>query len=318
MSAQPIRYRSDDEDSARWQEFPFRDGDIVISTRSKSGTTWMQMICALLVFQDPDLPAPLSSLSPWIDHEITPIDEVVRRLEAQRHRRFVKTHTPLDGVPIDARATYVVVCRDPRDMYISLWHQGNNIDRDAVRRLLGRPDPSPDDPPPPPRTPLPEALQRWIDDDASAQDKMDGIRGVFHHASDAWQRRDATPNVLLVHYSDLLADLGGQMRGIAGALGFDVPEERWPTLVERRDLRGHAGQGRCGGPGRRRRAQGPAGVLPAGHVRRLARPDDTGAGGPLRAARGRAGAARGRRLAAPLTRQVRQNSLPSGSCITTV
>ena len=117
-------------------------------------------------------------------------------------------------------------------MYISLWHQGNNIDRDAVRRLLGRPDPSPDDPPPPPRTPLPEALQRWIDDDASAQDKMDGIRGVFHHASDAWQRWDATPNVLLVHYSDLLGDLGGQMRGIAGALGFDVPEERWPALVE--------------------------------------------------------------------------------------
>jgi aryl sulfotransferase len=232
VSAQPIRYRSDDEDSARWQEFPFRDGDIVISTRSKSGTTWMQMICALLVFQDPDLPAPLSSLSPWIDHEITPIDEVVRRLEAQRHRRFVKTHTPLDGVPIDARATYVVVCRDPRDMYISLWHQGNNIDRDAVRRLLGRPDPSPDDPPPSPRTPLPEALQRWIDDDTSAQDKMDGIRGVFHHASDAWRRREATPNALLVHYSDLLADLGGQMRGIAGALGLDVPEERWPTLVD--------------------------------------------------------------------------------------
>ena len=44
------RYRSDEEDSARWTGFPFRDGDIVISTRSKSGTTWMQMICALLVF----------------------------------------------------------------------------------------------------------------------------------------------------------------------------------------------------------------------------------------------------------------------------
>ena len=57
MSSQPIRYRSDDEDSARWEEFRFRDGDIVISTRSKSGTTWMQMICALLVFQTPDLPA---------------------------------------------------------------------------------------------------------------------------------------------------------------------------------------------------------------------------------------------------------------------
>ena len=48
---EPVRYRSPDEDSGRWLEFPFRPGDIVISTRSKSGTTWVQMICALLVFQ---------------------------------------------------------------------------------------------------------------------------------------------------------------------------------------------------------------------------------------------------------------------------
>jgi aryl sulfotransferase len=232
VSSEPIHYRSDDEDSARWEKFPFRDGDIVISSRSKSGTTWMQMICALLVFQSPDLPAPLAGLSPWVDHEITPMDDVVRHLEAQQHRRFVKTHTPLDGVPIDDQATYVVVCRDPRDMYISLWHQGNNIDRDAVRRLLGKPETSPDDPPPSPRTPLPEALQRWIDDDATPQERMDGICGVFHHAADAWERRETTPNVLLVHYSDLLADLDGQMRGLAQRLGIAVPDDRWAELVE--------------------------------------------------------------------------------------
>jgi len=63
----PHRYRSPDEDSARWLDFPFRQGDIVISTRSKSGTTWAQMICALLVFQSADLPAPLGHLSPWLD-----------------------------------------------------------------------------------------------------------------------------------------------------------------------------------------------------------------------------------------------------------
>ncbi len=36
-----MRYRSEDEDSARWLDFPFREGDIVISTRSKGGTTWL-------------------------------------------------------------------------------------------------------------------------------------------------------------------------------------------------------------------------------------------------------------------------------------
>src|SRR5580704_15729994 len=111
----PVRYQSYEEDSARWSGFPFRDGDIVISTRSKSGTTWMQMICALLVFQSPELPAPIADLSPWVDHLTAPIDDVLALLEAQRHRRFVKSHTPLDGVPADRRATYVVVARHPLD-----------------------------------------------------------------------------------------------------------------------------------------------------------------------------------------------------------
>jgi len=34
-----VRYVSPDEDSGRWLGFPFPEGDIVISTRSKSGTT---------------------------------------------------------------------------------------------------------------------------------------------------------------------------------------------------------------------------------------------------------------------------------------
>ena len=104
-------YTSADEDSARWDKFAFRDGDIVVSTRSKHGTTWVQTILLLLIHQDPDLPAPLAELSPWLDHLVEPRGEVVARLEGQAHRRVIKTHTPLDGVPLDARVTYVVAAR---------------------------------------------------------------------------------------------------------------------------------------------------------------------------------------------------------------
>ena len=76
----------------------------------------MQMICALLVLQRPDLPAPLWQMSPWLDWLGEPIDDVCAQLEAQQHRRFIKTHTPLDGIPIDSRATYIVVGRHPLDM----------------------------------------------------------------------------------------------------------------------------------------------------------------------------------------------------------
>ena len=79
VTAAARRFVSSEEDSGRWAEFPFRPGDIVISTRSKHGTTWMQMICALLVFQTPDLPAPLGDLSPWVDRLDSAAGRAVRR-----------------------------------------------------------------------------------------------------------------------------------------------------------------------------------------------------------------------------------------------
>jgi aryl sulfotransferase len=228
MPAGPVRYRSDDEDSGRWSGFPFRDGDIVISTRSKSGTTWMQMICALLIFQTGQLPGTLPELSPWLDQLTMSRDERFARLAAQQHRRFIKTHTPLDGIPVDPRATYVVVARHPLDMALSLYHQGNNIDRARLRQLTGQPEPSE---PAPPRPPLHDWLVSWIHEDTTPQQQMDSLPGVMWHLADAWARRDQ-PNIVIAHYQDLSADLDGEMRRLAGRLGISVPPETWPGLVQ--------------------------------------------------------------------------------------
>jgi aryl sulfotransferase len=218
-SGEPLRYRSPDEDSGRWVGFPFRDGDIVISTRSKHGTTWMQMICALLVFRTPDLPAPLPDLSPWLDWLGTPRDEVVARLEAQTHRRFVKTHTPLDGVPLDRRATYVVVARHPLDAAVSLYHQGTNLDRARIAELLGGPEHRPA------QVSLAAWLDGWVAADPAPRDDLDSLPGVLHHLAVAWDRRD---DVVLVHYADLLADLDGEMGRLAALLDLRPPT---PDLV---------------------------------------------------------------------------------------
>src|SRR3954469_11443865 len=122
------RYRSLVADSQRWEGLQFRDDDIVISTPPKCGTTWMQMLCALLVFQTPDLPHRLTELSPWLDMLTAPRDEVVASLDAQEHRRFIKSHTPLDGLPYDERVTYICVGRDPRDVAVSCAHHLANLD----------------------------------------------------------------------------------------------------------------------------------------------------------------------------------------------
>lgn len=71
------------------------------------------MICGPLIFQSARLPAPLGRLSPWLDHRTASPEQVHALLAAQRHRRFIKTHTPLDGLPLDPRVTFLVTARNP-------------------------------------------------------------------------------------------------------------------------------------------------------------------------------------------------------------
>jgi hypothetical protein len=222
------RYVSADEDSGRWHNFPFRTGDVVISTRSKHGTTWMQMIVLLLIHQRTELPAPLVQLSPWLDHLVEPRNAVVGRLEAQCHRRVIKTHTPLDGVPMDPRAFYIVVARHPLDAAVSLYHQGDNIDRERMRHLVGGTTPTTHAGPRPSAS---EWLAAWIDAHADPDLALDSLPGVMWHLSDAWSRR-AARNVVLVHFDDLLANLDGQMRRLAGTLDIEPPRAAWDRLVE--------------------------------------------------------------------------------------
>jgi len=222
----PVDYRSDDDDNFRWLDFEPREGDIVISTRSKHGTTWMQLICVQLVFGTADLPAPLAELSPWLDWRVVPRDEVFDRLTRQRHRRVIKTHTPLDGLPLHPGVTYVVVARHPLDGALSLYHHSANIDRVRRGMLTGQQerDPSPDRPPPE------RWLRGWIEADPRPVDALESLPGVLHHLDDAWARR-ASHDVIMVRYDDLLRDREAQMRALSGRLGMSIDAVRWPELV---------------------------------------------------------------------------------------
>ena len=230
------RYRSVIADSARWEGFEFRGGDIVISTPPKCGTTWMQMMCALLIFQDPNLPCPLTELSPWMEVQTEPVERVLAALEAQPHRRFIKSHTPFDGLPHDERATYICVGRDPRDVAISWDNHFNNMSLEVVieaRALaVGLDDLAelmPDGSPPRVEDPV-ERFRQWIEDDPSSQENPSGLAGMLHHLSTFWDNRQ-TANVVLFHFEDLRADLSAEMRRLAAVLGIGIDEDRWPTLV---------------------------------------------------------------------------------------
>jgi hypothetical protein len=196
----------------------------------------MQMICALLIFQDPVLPCRLTDLSPWLDMQTAPLAEVVRALEAQSHRRFIKTHTPLDGLPFDERVTYVGVGRDPRDVALSFANHFDNMNLEVLfsarAEAVGLDDLAELMPEGPPAIPadLNERFGQWVQEDFDPGGGTPCLALTVHHLGTFWDRR-SEDNIVLFHYSDLQADLAVEMRRLADSLGIAVDEEAWPTLV---------------------------------------------------------------------------------------
>ena len=232
-----VRYRSMIQDSARWDGFVFRPSDIVISTPPKCGTTWTQMLCALLIFDGPEFPAPISQLSPWVDQTIRSVDDVRTIYDGQHHRRFIKTHTPLDGLPIVDDVTYVVVGRDPRDVMISMEHHFDNMDFERVLELRGRAIGNDDLATLPPRPAVSddptERFRSFVR--TAGYTGVVNLSAVLHHLDTAWQRRD-TSNVVMCHYSDYSTDLPTEILRLATALDIDITRDRAETLAREASL----------------------------------------------------------------------------------
>jgi aryl sulfotransferase len=218
-------------DSRRWDKFEPRDGDIIVCTSYKSGTTWTQMLCALLVFKSPKFPRALGDMSPWFDMRMAPVESVLNDYRSQNHRRIIKTHTALDGLPYFDNVTYLFCGRAPRDTFISMQNHGKNQNIPHLMSLLVEQGITP---PPPPDLPedINERFRLWLTKPAFPWEE-DGFPywSVFSHTKTFWAFRDL-PNIHFLHYADLKADLEGQMRRLASLLGIEIEETLWPSLVD--------------------------------------------------------------------------------------
>jgi len=223
-------YQNHHLDTTRWDGFVPRADDIVISTSYKAGTTLTQTIVANMLFPNGDLPAPVMDLMPWLDMRIEPLDKVKQMLAAQTHRRCLKTHLALDGVPFFDEIKYVVVGRDARDVFMSLVnHYGNHTP--AAFELMNNTPGRVGDPFPTYDGDIHKLWRNWITRGWFAWES-DGYPywSHLHHARTWWEFRHL-PNIRFVHYNDLRRDLEGEMRKLANYLEIEVPEKLWPGVV---------------------------------------------------------------------------------------
>ncbi|MSP43621.1 MAG: sulfotransferase domain-containing protein [Alphaproteobacteria bacterium] len=224
------KVRSRIMDSTRWDGYHPRADDVIIATYPKCGTTWMQRIVSMLIFAT-DETMPVLSLSPWLDARIFgPIEGMMAAAEAQTHRRFLKSHMPLDALPLYDEVKYIHVARDGRDAAMSLHNHFLNFTEGARAMIseISLNDPKFGDPLPP--TPSDPAIffQEWINEDDGHGD----ARGSFFNVENSFWREHHRPNILHVHYGDLKADREGEIKRIAKFLEIDLPDTLWPRAIE--------------------------------------------------------------------------------------
>lgn len=210
-------------DSTVWNDYKFRNDDIVIGTYAKSGTTWTQQIVSQLIFNGEE-GLNVAEMSPWIDLRIPAKEEKLAAVEAQTHRRFVKTHLPVDALVFSPNVKYIYIARDGRDVLWSMYNHHVNGNEEYYHvlnetpGLVGPPMPRCD-------VPILEYFRRWLEQDGYPW------WSFWENIRTWWEIRDL-PNVMLVHFGKLREDLSGEMRAIAKFLDIPIDESRWEDIVE--------------------------------------------------------------------------------------
>lgn len=210
-------------DSTLWNDFPFRNDDVIISTYAKSGTTWVQQIVAQLIFNSSTELA-TGEISPWVDLRIPPKEEKIAMLEAQTHRRILKTHLPVHALVYSPKAKYLFVGRDGRDIVWSYYNHHrklNDIWYNAIN-AVGGPGIEPCEPP---QHEIYDYFHYWLENDGYP------IWPFWDNISSWWDIRDL-PNLQLVHFENLKQDLAGQIRRIAAFLDIPIDESKWSAILE--------------------------------------------------------------------------------------
>ncbi len=210
-------------DSTIWNDFAFRDDDIVVATYGKSGTTWVQQIVAQLLFAGAE-GLPVAEMSPWLDLRVPPKAVKLQAVAQQTHRRFLKTHLPVDALVFSPLVKYLYVARDGRDVVWSLynhhatanalWYEALNDAPGLVGPPIGKPPAS-----------IRQYFDDWLEQDGHP------FWPFWENVASWWDVRNL-PNVLLLHFAQLKDDMPQQIRRIAEFLDIDIDETNWPAILE--------------------------------------------------------------------------------------
>jgi hypothetical protein len=184
----------------RYLDFVPRPDDIFIVTYPRSGTTWMQMILYQLT-PDGDMNFPhIYEYCPWFERS----GRSGLGFEARPSPRLFKSHLTYPEIP-KGPCRYIYVARSGQDVAVSYYHFCRSHNRY--------------------RGTFAEFFERFLRGRVEFGSWFEHVRGWWLHRDD--------PNVLFLHYEDLLDDLEDGLRRIIAFCGLDIAPGRFPAILER-------------------------------------------------------------------------------------
>ena len=163
-------------------------------------------------------------MSPWLDLRVPPKEVKLPEVEKQTHRRFLKTHLPVDAIVFSPKAKYIYIGRDGRDVAWSFFNHHINANEHyyaAVNDSPGRVGPAFARP----AENVVDYFRGWLENDGLP------YWPFWENIRTWWEIRDL-PNVHFIHFTNLIADMPGEMRKIAAFLEIPINEATWPQIVE--------------------------------------------------------------------------------------
>jgi hypothetical protein len=171
-----------------------------------------------LILGTPDFEGKITDISPWFDSKLESLEKCLDDLETQSHRRFIKTHTPLDGIPYFESSQYLIVYRNPKDAYFSVRnHLFNMLEPPEIPQLANDPR---------------EGFRAWIDAPfEEGLGEQRSLEAFVQHFSSFWNHRHLE-NFHLFHYGDMKRDILSTVQHLADILDIDLSNNCGDEICE--------------------------------------------------------------------------------------
>ena len=191
--------------------------DVFVVAHVKSGTNWMMQIAHQLAFHGNGEYEHIHCVAAWPDiammgpmtHYAIPIEDPSVWQASPEQKRVIKTHFDFDWLPYSEQARYIIVIRDPKDVFVSSYFF---FVKNGPLSFTGF------------------SVETWL------EIFLTSGQGIWSswpvNTAGYWAARHK-PNVLIVPFTSMKKDLRGAVKKVAGFMDVTASDDVIDRVCEK-------------------------------------------------------------------------------------